>query len=741
MSDSFLEKLNSIEYQPEPPKESDSEAIARLTSLYAPYAGEKFNLYLGGKKQETYSIQDLVKRSREPEFGDDGVNVYNKETKRIEGVKLKDLDYVLSDERYKLYSQQDDLNQRFIDHNGAAGAFITKLGDELGFGIPGTIKKYQNPEAYKAIEAMQDASPKASALGSALGIAATLGISSVGKAGSQVAKFGIEKVSEVAGKMVAKEAISKAEKSIASALAEEAPEVLERLAASAATKAAQGSERSLAQAIRSGALTGALWNAPSTLTEAGFQLSEHDPKAAAETLAVGLGGGALLGGAIGGAGHFLSDYGAKAIEGIRSKAARIAAAEEVSSAAFKKEKQTIAQELEAKISSKLDSLGADAKDSEMFRFFGEQKTNSIDKSKIIQAVESISKGAAEFEKSIFSKFIGENDPIINKLNSLSNIGLSSMPQERTFIDNAVDMAKSNVLRGGLKFGLNSIGLSHGGIPGAMLTSAASEMLEKAFDKYAPGLANKAVLFADGVSSQLTKEINKFPEAISSSKQLPYVAGDNIISSLYTQSKKSSSKEEQYEQASNSLRALLSDGVKLSHELLQIKNVLINNGLSKELADNVVKQKLDIIKYIEEKRPKNPNPPAIFQTTKYQPSKSELNKWESVIEVATNPMAVIHHFRNGTLRTEHVQTFNDLYPGLKSQLKQKLYEISSDKSIKLDFKKKQNLTKLFGDSFGASLKGAARLQANFQPPQKSNIKKSSKESDPMSQATPGQKLAG
>lgn len=127
--------------------------------------------------------------------------------------------------------------------------------------------------------------------------------------------------------------------------------------------------------------------------------------------------------------------------------------------------------------------------------------------------------------------------------------------------------------------------------------------------------------------------------------------------------------------------------------------------------------------------KLPMPQMDFPLTKdHKPSKASMAKFNQYFDVLNDPLSILHHVKKGTLRDEHLEAIQSVYPSLLGELRQKVGEqLAGEKAKSVNYKTKLSIAKFMSQPMDASMLPQAiaanqaalsgpRLSGNTQMPQ-------------------------
>jgi len=91
------------------------------------------------------------------------------------------------------------------------------------------------------------------------------------------------------------------------------------------------------------------------------------------------------------------------------------------------------------------------------------------------------------------------------------------------------------------------------------------------------------------------------------------------------------------------------------------------------------------------------------SSEHKPSKAEMAKFNEYFNAINNPLEVLKHIKNGTVKNEHLEALSSVYPSLLNTIKIKMAERMDEKSVRnLPYKVKLSLGKVFGLPMNAGM---------------------------------------
>lgn len=101
-----------------------------------------------------------------------------------------------------------------------------------------------------------------------------------------------------------------------------------------------------------------------------------------------------------------------------------------------------------------------------------------------------------------------------------------------------------------------------------------------------------------------------------------------------------------------------------------------------------------------------------------PTKEQERIYDQALDIATNPLQVINHLKNGSLSSSHILQMNQMWPELNDQLRKKVTERITNMQLegkKPPYKIRQGLAILLGTALDSAMtpQGIMAAQAAFQ----------------------------
>jgi hypothetical protein len=101
-------------------------------------------------------------------------------------------------------------------------------------------------------------------------------------------------------------------------------------------------------------------------------------------------------------------------------------------------------------------------------------------------------------------------------------------------------------------------------------------------------------------------------------------------------------------------------------------------------------------YLKQLRPQGTNPGGLDPVV--QPNKRAEYNYDRQLQIAENPLHVLHHAKNGTLTPQDMQTFNSIYPQLSKHMQNKTFNSMADVKAagkEIDRKHRMGLSHIMG----------------------------------------------
>jgi len=234
-----------------------------------------------------------------------------------------------------------------------------------------------------------------------------------------------------------------------------------------------------------------------------------------------------------------------------------------------------------------------------------------------------------------------------------------------------------------------IGHAVGGPVGGMIGAGSSQLLGMLGNKYfrqnynalaVRGADKLAILLGEQSMKKVAFEFDRIPTLFGEmkgkvSKAEPVTAMAELLG-LHAPGSSTASKAEQFEALSKLLSEAVTNGPKTTEVINKLTGALAEGG-APEIAAKLAEKQLATIQYLYEKMPKAPAPKPFSPAAKWTPSPAQITEWESRVEVAVNPMAVLKHLKQGTLTRAHTETLQAVYPRLYATIKARIGKLAAD----------------------------------------------------------------
>ena len=123
-----------------------------------------------------------------------------------------------------------------------------------------------------------------------------------------------------------------------------------------------------------------------------------------------------------------------------------------------------------------------------------------------------------------------------------------------------------------------------------------------------------------------------------------------------------------------------------------------------------------VTFLENKLPKNPNPLSLFTMikNKWQPSDSDMAKFERYLEVVENPLSILDDLESGSVSRESGEALRAVYPEIFIEIQTKIMSGIAEGDLDISYPQRLQLGLVFDIPTDASLIPAniAGLQQNF-----------------------------
>jgi hypothetical protein len=150
--------------------------------------------------------------------------------------------------------------------------------------------------------------------------------------------------------------------------------------------------------------------------------------------------------------------------------------------------------------------------------------------------------------------------------------------------------------------------------------------------------------------------------------------------------------------------------------------LISHGGAPEIGSQYNSKQLNMVNYLMQEAPRNPDPPKPFTKDgdSWQPSDKDLSTFKQKMETVNDPFSVLDRLKDGTLTKSNVDALKAVYPKLYAQISNQILSQSFNKE--LPFQARSKISLLTGMS----------IDNSFQHNKLSNLQAMYAENDPSSQ---------
>lgn len=147
---------------------------------------------------------------------------------------------------------------------------------------------------------------------------------------------------------------------------------------------------------------------------------------------------------------------------------------------------------------------------------------------------------------------------------------------------------------------------------------------------------------------------------------------------------------------------------------------ISQGGAPNIAETLQTKLVDTIQYIDEITPKSrrfENP--IIAPREWQPSDTEMGKFQRQLEVVMDPMTVVRDLENGSLTRDQIEALDRIYPKIAQDLRRRVFETLAENPRNLTYNERIKLSLLMGIDLDVNLtpQFIAKYQTTFMPESK------------------------
>lgn len=125
------------------------------------------------------------------------------------------------------------------------------------------------------------------------------------------------------------------------------------------------------------------------------------------------------------------------------------------------------------------------------------------------------------------------------------------------------------------------------------------------------------------------------------------------------------------------------------------------GMAPNIAQGLTTSSMNAQQFLQSKLPQAAN--SLPLSGEHKPSRTSMAKFNHYYETVNDPLSVFSHVREGTLRNEHVETLQTVYPKLYDEMKRKVVEhMDAEKAKALPYSTKLAIGKFMGQPMDASM---------------------------------------
>lgn len=229
----------------------------------------------------------------------------------------------------------------------------------------------------------------------------------------------------------------------------------------------------------------------------------------------------------------------------------------------------------------------------------------------------------------------------------------------------------------------------------------------------------AVLASEG-TKRLTATLKQIPEALTrmSLRASPSLANSkkspDPVEHLLGKEGNDLSHDKRFEKLTTNISNLNADPEAMADLISHLAGPIAH--FNPALADSYIAKQLQILQYLNQNVPRNPNTPTPFTKDNWKPSPQQKKDFKDRAEVVINPMTAIKHLEQGTLNDAHLDALSTIYPLIKQEMVNQVQQFVADNpDSTLPYATRLNLSLLLNTPLDDSLKNIASLQATFQQP--------------------------
>lgn len=137
--------------------------------------------------------------------------------------------------------------------------------------------------------------------------------------------------------------------------------------------------------------------------------------------------------------------------------------------------------------------------------------------------------------------------------------------------------------------------------------------------------------------------------------------------------------------------------------------------NQEIQNAYSQNSVNILNYIKENIPKNPNKFQMFSTNEWKPTPEQIQNFNSKLDIINNPYIVLDKLKNGTVSKEDMDELKTLYPATYNKITQSILSYGADsKYAKMPYNVKTKLSIVTGMAIDPSFspQNIKMLQSDF-----------------------------
>ena len=146
--------------------------------------------------------------------------------------------------------------------------------------------------------------------------------------------------------------------------------------------------------------------------------------------------------------------------------------------------------------------------------------------------------------------------------------------------------------------------------------------------------------------------------------------------------------------------------------------------NQDINQNIQETLVRALTFLHQNLPQDPNAgkSLVFDPEKYEPSNTELIKWQAYNEAINSPLMVLQRMSEGAVLPEHIKALSQVYPDLYKYMQDAMLESMATKKPKLKVSQNVSLGTFVKQPIGLEMSNISGLQSTFSQTQGAGLQR-------------------